>query len=147
MAAHPPAHKARAAQESCANPARGAFWGGEDRLMDEPCQNDLRTRYRDRLRAALMDLDHQSEGTRDSRKVVTLDQQSVGRLSRMDAMQGQAMAAATEARRRGRATAIRAALARMEAGEFGWCDSCGGFIGWKRLDLDPAVMRCIGCAR
>ena len=32
------------------------------------------------------------EGTKDNSKAVTLDQTSVGRLSRMDAMQGQAMA-------------------------------------------------------
>lgn len=76
-----------------------------------------------------------------------LDQQSVGRLSRMDAMQQQAMAAAQDTRRRGRLAAIEAALKRLEQGEFGWCAECGEFIGLSRLDLDPVLMRCIDCAR
>ena len=71
-----------------------------------------------------------------------LDQQSVGRLSRMDAMQRQATAAAQEARRHGRIRALEEALRRLEAGEFGWWEDCGAFIGERRLDLDPTLARC-----
>ncbi|NNU82106.1 TraR/DksA family transcriptional regulator, partial [Halovulum dunhuangense] len=69
-----------------------------------------------------------------------------GRLSRMDALQQQAMAAAQDARRMGRARAIEAAIRRIEAGEFGWCDGCGDFIGTPRLDLNPTTIRCRDCA-
>jgi DnaK suppressor protein len=88
----------------------------------------------------------ESERTRADRSPVLLDQQSVGRLSRMDALQQQAMASAQDARRKARLRAIKAALARLEAGDFGWCEDCGEFIGTKRLDLDPTLMRCVSCA-
>jgi DnaK suppressor protein len=82
------------------------------------------------------------------RKPVTLDQQSVGRLSRMDALQSQAMARAMQNRRTVRERAVKAALDRLEVDDaFGWCDNCGEFIGEKRLDLDPALVRCVRCAR
>lgn len=87
-----------------------------------------------------------STGSADSRDPVTLDQTSVGRLSRMDAMQQQAMALATGRRRAVALTRIAAALARIEAGDYGWCVQCGEAIAPKRLGLDPAIPTCIACA-
>lgn len=81
------------------------------------------------------------------RKPVELDQVSVGRLSRMDAIQVQAMAAAAERRRQVRIGAIDAALTRMASGEFGFCVACGDAIGARRLQLDPAAPNCITCAK
>ena len=115
--------------------------------MTDPSDTELRERYRPRLVAEAEDLLVASGSTMADRKPVELDQQSVGRLSRMDAMQQQAMAAAQEARRRARRTAIDAALRRLDEAEFGWCTDCGDFIGTARLDLDPTLMRCIVCAR
>ena len=114
--------------------------------MTDPSPEELRARFETRLRGELQDLAASSENTSNDRKPVTLDQQSVGRLSRMDAMQGQAMAAAVDARRRGRGKAIESALERLAGEDFGWCDDCGEFIGMKRLDLDPVLTRCISCA-
>lgn len=114
--------------------------------MTDPTDQDLADRYRAALsheRAALLTA---SRETGEGRKPVALDQTMVGRLSRMDALQGQAMEAAVEARRHGRIRAIDAALRRMEEGEFGWCADCGGFIGFGRLDSDATAMRCISCA-
>lgn len=104
-------------------------------------------RYRDRLLRELDELSEAGASTGQDRKPVILDQQSVGRLSRMDALQGQAMAKAMQSRRDGRERAVKAALERLDEGEFGWCDDCGEFIGEKRLDLDPTIVRCVGCAR
>ncbi|MCC5986426.1 MAG: TraR/DksA C4-type zinc finger protein [Pararhodobacter sp.] len=116
--------------------------------MSEPTPETLRSRYRARLLTEAETLRAASGQTGADRKPVALDQQSVGRLSRMDAMQQQAMAAAQEARRAARLRAITAALARLEDGdEFGWCEDCGEFIGLKRLDLDPVLTRCVACAR
>jgi DnaK suppressor protein len=84
--------------------------------MTDPAPADLQRRYRPRLEAEAAALRAQSGETRDTRRPVELDQQSVGRLSRMDAMQQQAMAAALEARRGARRRAITAALARMDDG-------------------------------
>ena len=112
-------------------------------LTPEEC----RARYAERLKAELAALSQAGDSTRDDRKPVELDQQSVGRLSRMDALQGQAMAHALEGRRQGRGRAIAAALERLQGEDFGWCDDCGEFIGTPRLDLDPTVLLCVECAR
>lgn len=95
------------------------------------------------LKAAL-----ESESSRHAadRQPVELDQQSVGRLSRMDALQVQAMAEATERRRRQQIVRIEAALARLEAGGYGECTRCGEPIEPRRLALDPAIPTCRACA-
>ena len=80
------------------------------------------------------------------RAPVELDQQSVGRLSRMDALQVQAMAMETSRRRAGELKRIAAALTRMQAGEYGYCVECGEEIAVRRLELDPATPLCIHCA-
>jgi DnaK suppressor protein len=92
-------------------------------------------------------LSREDKGTAVDRATVTLDQQSVGRLSRMDAMQRQAMAQATARRRQTRGARITAALARIERGEFGYCQDCGEEIGQERLTLDPTLPTCVSCAR
>lgn len=81
------------------------------------------------------------------RAPVALDQESVGRLSRIDAMQMQAMAVAQLRRRQAQRSAIDAALSRIEAGEYGYCLKCGEEIAPARLDYNPAVATCIDCAR
>lgn len=81
-----------------------------------------------------------------SAEPVELDQQIQGRLSRMDALQVQAMAKATNERRRIEIAQIDAALARMEAGQYGYCVECGEQILTKRLQLNPAIARCLECA-
>jgi RNA polymerase-binding transcription factor DksA len=42
---------------------------------------------------------------------------------------------------------IKAALARMEAGEYGFCVKCGDEISDERLDLLPYTPFCRNCAR
>lgn len=114
--------------------------------MSDPTPEQLKAQFLTVLQKELSDLLKASAATLGDRKPVELDQQSVGRLSRMDAMQQQAMAAAQDSRRHGRVRAVEAAIKRLDAGEFGWCHSCGEFIGQKRLELNPTIMRCRGCA-
>ena len=83
----------------------------------------------------------------ESRKPVQLDQTSVGRLSRMDAIQGQAMQLETERRRAVERQRIMAALKRIHDGDFGYCTECGEDIALKRLQYDPTVPTCIDCQR
>jgi len=52
--------------------------------------------YRKRIQEAMEELRALSDGSREGRAPVELDQQSVGRLSRMDAMQQQSMDLARE---------------------------------------------------
>ncbi len=102
--------------------------------------------FKKRLTAMLSELDDLSEMASESRKPVTLDQTSVGRLSRMDALQGQAMQLETERRRSLERQRIQSALARLDDGEFGYCISCGDDIPLKRLEHDPSVATCVDCA-
>ncbi|MEL7026258.1 MAG: TraR/DksA C4-type zinc finger protein [Pseudomonadota bacterium] len=100
----------------------------------------------ERLQDLLKALDEEEALGGDDRAVVTLDQQSVGRLSRMDAMQRQAMAEAQARRRDAQRLRIKAAVLRLDDGEFGYCTDCGEDIEAKRLDIDPTVPRCLSCA-
>lgn len=43
--------------------------------------------------------------------------------------------------------AVDAALARVEAGTYGACKSCGKWIGAERLEALPAAALCIDCQR
>ena len=82
----------------------------------------------------------------ESSAIVELDQSKVGRLSRMDALQAQAMAQASSQRRDATLKKITAALQRLDDDEFGDCRSCEEPINPKRLAFDPTVTLCIGCA-
>ncbi|WP_120496509.1 TraR/DksA family transcriptional regulator [Kiloniella sp. EL199] len=81
-----------------------------------------------------------------SRDVVELDQSKVGRLSRMDALQSQAMSLESERRRQVELSKIETTLARLQNGNYGYCLRCGEEIQLKRLELDPTVTLCIDCA-
>jgi DnaK suppressor protein len=103
--------------------------------------------FKEKLHARLKELNELSAISSDSRKAVELDQQVVGRLSRMDAMQGQAMALATEERREQERARIEAALRRIDADDFGYCVKCDEEIDVRRLELDPSTPLCLACAR
>lgn len=102
--------------------------------------------FRNLLLQRLGELDEQDRISAKDRDPVTLDQESVGRLSRIDTMQVQAMALAQERRRKAERTAIAAALQRIEEGEFGYCIECGDEIAEGRLRNNPTVVRCLECA-
>lgn len=98
----------------------------------------------------LLELREQIEGVVDSAAdasaIVELDQSKVGRLSRMDAMQGQAMAQASRERRERTLRLIDSALARIDSDDYGYCQQCEEPIDINRLEFDPTVLLCIDCA-
>ena len=104
----------------------------------------------EQMRKRLLDRRKELEGVIESRAETRtdadLDQQRIGRLSRMDAMQQQAMEEETGRRREQELARISAALKRIEAGDYGYCTVCDEPIALKRLDNDPATPLCIGCA-
>ena len=79
-------------------------------------------------------------------QTVELDQARVGRLSRMDAMQAQAMSKETGRRRRQKLIQIEAALRRIDENDYGICQECGEDIATARLEFDPTMLLCIECA-
>ncbi len=82
----------------------------------------------------------------DAAKTVELDQTRVGRLSRMDALQGQAMSLEIKRRRQIELQKITAALRRIKDGDYGYCNACDEEIAIKRLEINPATAQCISCA-
>ena len=82
----------------------------------------------------------------EATQTVELDQSRVGRLSRMDALQGQAMSQEASRRREQELVRISKALKRLELGEYGECTHCGEEIATGRLEIDPAAILCIRCA-
>ena len=86
------------------------------------------------------------ESRAETQTETELDQQRVGRLSRMDAMQQQAMEEETGRRRDQEIDRIASALQRIEEDDFGYCSVCDEPIAPKRLENDPATPLCIGCA-
>jgi DnaK suppressor protein len=82
----------------------------------------------------------------EAAKIVELDQACVGRLSRMDALQSQAMSVESKRRRALELAKIESALLRISHGEYGFCLRCEEQIASKRLTFDPAASLCINCA-
>lgn len=101
---------------------------------------------RDKLLKLRDELQRLADTGDEAAAVVELDQSKVGRLSRMDAMQAQAMAQATANRRALELRRIQEALERIDAGEYGRCQSCDEEIPRQRLEIDPTTLYCIGCA-
>ena len=115
---------------------------GEGTLLE---QNQI-VEFKSLLREQQHELMELKQTGHDAAAVVELDQTRVGRLSRMDALQGQAMSQERERRREIQLQKIAAALRRIEQGEYGYCVECGDEIALKRLQFDPATSLCFDCA-
>lgn len=109
-------------------------------------QQERIARFRSRLEGQLEELLKLRDVGAATRAAVELDQQSVGRLSRIDAMQAQQMALAADRQRQVQISRIRRALSQMDVGEFGDCVECGNEIPDGRLDVDPSAHLCVTCA-
>jgi len=83
----------------------------------------------------------------EAAQTVELDQNRVGRLSRMDAMQGQAMAQASSARQEKQLMLIANALERIDDGVYGRCLECDDTVAIARLKIEPTAEYCINCAQ
>ena len=98
------------------------------------------------LRARQVELRARSDGARDNRKPVELDQSKVGRLSRMDAMQDQQMALELRRRKKRQLLQVNNALKRIEENLYGLCSLCNQPIAEDRLEAFPEVLTCVNCS-
>ncbi len=114
--------------------------------------DELTPAQRDAIRARLLELREElrslladDSGLADT---VELDQGAVGRISRVDALQAQAMAKAGLERMKLRLVRVDAALERFDEDpdEFDLCPRCEEPIGWRRLQAVPESIFCVGCA-
>lgn len=81
-----------------------------------------------------------------SSQAVDLDQ-PIGRLSRMDALQQQAMAKANRAAHQRRLTLVDAALVALKTDRYGECRRCEEPIEFSRLQVRPESPFCLNCQR
>src|SRR5688572_25222446 len=98
------------------------------------------------LLAEMEEIDRLDQISAKGRQAVELNQTSIGRLSRADAMhtmQQQAMAIEAQRRRHLRRQRVEAALRRIGEGEFGHCIICGEPIPQERLEIDFTVPTCL----
>lgn len=101
---------------------------------------------RNRLAERKAEIEDMSRLSEEARSTVMLDQQAVGRLSRMDSMQQQAMAEAQERQRQRDLTRIEMAERRIKDGDYGYCIECDCEIPDGRLAIDPMAEKCVNCA-
>ncbi len=110
--------------------------------------DDLTAEQLDELAQRLRDLEseltQQKSASRDGTRPVDLDE-PIGRLSRMDAMQQQQMSQAHARRLDIRLQQVRAALNKLDRGEYGECNLCGELIGYPRLSVKPESPLCLPC--
>ena len=112
-------------------------------MSDQQPSHEYFKRKLDDLR---QELQHVDDAGNDTTQRIELDQSKVGRLSRMDALQVQAMSVESSRRRAIQLQRIDGALQRIEKGEYGICLQCGEEIAVKRLEFDPTAFTCIDCA-
>ena len=110
--------------------------------MDDDTRKDLT----EQLRRRLKEIAEERAMNADARQTVALDQASVGRVSRIDVLQGQQMALAQDRSRAAEVHQIEAALQRVVDGSYGYCIKCEEEISEKRLGFNPAAALCITCA-
>ncbi|MCP4579833.1 MAG: TraR/DksA family transcriptional regulator [Deltaproteobacteria bacterium] len=103
--------------------------------------------YKQRLKERLETIIAAQESQRKEAAPVALDQARVGRLTRMDAMQQQAMSQAAARLADLERQRIQSSLGRMQSGDYGYCIICDEEIAEGRLGFDPSILTCISCAK
>lgn len=97
------------------------------------------------LRALQAELVAHLAETADTSRPVTLDQQAIGRVSRIDAIQQQQMAVAARQRAETRLALVKQALAAVDEDRYGECRRCEEPIGYRRLKARPESPICLRC--
>ncbi len=98
------------------------------------------------LESALRKLLKSMGMTEQAMETVVLDQTAVGRLSRIDSLQNQAMAKGLHEREQARLGQIQTALARLAAGQYGICLECDNPLEFGRLMVFPEAPTCPACS-
>lgn len=91
------------------------------------------------------DLNNQLLISEQAAKIVTLDQTSVGRVSRIDALQQQSMAISTRGKVKLNLQKNAAALRTIATEDYGYCKQCDEGIPFKRLEIKPEATLCLAC--
>lgn len=111
----------------------------------KPLTDSERSRLKTQLEELSVQLEAEIAQHQDATAVVALDQGAIGRVSRGDALQAQAMAKASRRGLERRLAQIGQALESVAQGTYGECRDCGDPIGFRRLSVRPEAPFCIGC--
>lgn len=122
-------------------PERGAEKAGPSHLSEE----QLETLRREVLRQ-LERLERSMKVTDEGLRPVELDPGAVGRLSRIDELQNQALTRNLREREQIQLGGLLGALRRLEEGVYGLCVECGGEIPFERLLVFPETATCVDCS-
>ena len=114
-------------------------------MSDEQLKPSQVAQLRDQLLTRQQELSELLNNAGESTGPVTLDQQAVGRVSRIDAIQQQQMALASQQQASDMLKLTELALYRMDEGEYGDCLQCGEPIAYARLQAQPFASLCIDC--
>lgn len=106
---------------------------------------DQRAEIRALLESELAKLLRSIGISEEATRTVELDQTAVGRLSRMDSLQSQAMAKGLAEREQVRLVHLRRALERIDTDAFGVCEECDTEIEFGRLLVFPETPTCPAC--
>jgi DnaK suppressor protein len=112
-------------------------------MINDAMYLDARRRQ---LEADLLSIEQALAQADTAASTVMLDQSSVGRLSRMDAMQQQAVAAGLRNQLASQKLKLQSALDRVAAGSYGLCCQCETELDADRLDSEPAAVFCADCS-
>lgn len=115
--------------------------------VQSPLAPEQIAQIRDELLRALARLERSLKASGEAARLSDLEQDTVGRLSRIDAIQNQTVTRSLEERERTQLSQIADALRRMEEGTYGLCGGCGAAIPFERLLIYPETRACTPCAR
>jgi RNA polymerase-binding transcription factor len=112
--------------------------------MDHLSQQQLEELESD-LHSLKQQLCSQLDNNKDQTKPVELDQQSFGRVSRIDAIGQQQMLKANREQNKQLLRCVNLALDSLIKGDYGYCQDCDELIAFARLKAQPASRLCIRC--
>ena len=101
--------------------------------------------FRKRLEELEREIREDMDANPEDLGVVELDS-SIGRLSRMDALQNQQMALELKRRQENQLLRIENAFKRLAKGQYGLCGKCKNSIEEERLEVFPDTVTCVRCA-
>ena len=101
--------------------------------------------FRKRLEELEREIREDMDANPEDSGVVELDS-SIGRLSRMDALQNQQMALELKRRQENQLLRIENAFKRLANGQYGLCGKCKKPIEEDRLEGFPDTVTCMRCA-
>src|SRR4051812_22594388 len=115
--------------------------------VQTPLRADQLSMVRDELLRSLNKLERSLKISGESARPRDLEQDTVGRLSRIDALQNAGLTANLQERERSQLRQVADALRRIEDGTYGLCNGCGVTIPMERLMVFPEPRACGKCAR